>query len=149
MKALVSAVCVALAMAGSATAEGLADAASKALLRAATLLEQSESAGDRIAALTDTIRAYETGLQAMRAEVRRLTLKQRALQERLAAEDADTAALLALMQNATRQTRAQTILHPGSAPESIRAGTLARSMVPALLERAAELESLLNELGEN
>ncbi len=116
------------------------------LLAAAGLLEAAESAGDRVAALTDAIRAYEAGLAAMRGELRALTLQERTVAVRLSGEDADLSTLLAMMQNATQQTETQSLLHPGSAVDTIRAGTLASVLVPALYARAADLEDALREL---
>lgn len=141
--------CVLALLSGTPSgAQSLAEQASDGLMRAAGLLEASETAGDRISALTETVRAYETGLQAMRSEVRRLVLQRRELQAKLAAEDADAAALLALMQDATLQTQTRSVLHPGSTPESIRAGMLAQALVPSLLDRATELETVLNDLAD-
>lgn len=118
------------------------------LLAAASLLEAAESAGDRVGALTDAVRAYEAGLQAMRAEQRRLMLEERHLEAALADEDGDISSLLALMQNATAQTETQSLLHPGTAVDSIRAGTLASALTPQLFSRAAELEGRLSELDD-
>ncbi len=125
-----------------------ADAARERLLSAADQLELAENAGDRVAALTGAVRAYEAGLSALRAELRKLTLREREISESLAAEDADISTLLALMQNATLQAETQSLLHPGSAVDTIRAGTLASVLVPALYARAADLEDRLRELEE-
>ncbi len=148
MRGLLTVCVLAFFCAPMAFAESLAQDASDSLMRAASLLEQSESASDRIGALTDTVRAYEAGLQAMRGEVRRLTLRKRDLQAQLAEEDADAAALLVLMQDATLQTQTRSVLHPGSAPESIRAGILARALVPSLLDRASRLQAVLGDLAD-
>ncbi len=134
-------------LAWSATAETSPNAEAK-LREAADVLAAAERAGDRVAALTQAVRAYEAGLATTRAELRRLTLRERELEAALASEDADLANLLALMQNATLQAKTQSLLHPGSAADTLRAGTLARSMVPTLFERAAVLEAQLIELDE-
>lgn len=118
------------------------------LLAAAGLLEASQNAGDRVSALTDAVLAYETGLSALRSEVRRLTLRERDLTTALADEDGDITTLLAMMQNATAQAETQSLLHPGSAVDTIRAGSLARVLVPALYDNAAQLEAQLVELTE-
>src|SRR6056297_16156 len=118
------------------------------LLAAAGLLEASQGAGDRVAALTDAVLAYETGLSALRMELRRLTLRERDLTLVLADEDGDITTLLAMMQNATAQAETQSLLHPGSAVDTIRAGSLARVLVPALYDSAAQLEGQLSEVAE-
>lgn len=130
---------------------GSADPALEArerLLAAAGLLEASENAGDRVAALTDAVLAYEAGLSALRSELRRLTLRERDLTTALADEDGDISTLLSMMQNATVQAETQSLLHPGSAVDTIRAGTLARDLVPALYDSAGRLEAQLVELTE-
>ncbi|MEM9427561.1 MAG: peptidoglycan DD-metalloendopeptidase family protein [Pseudomonadota bacterium] len=116
------------------------------LVAAAALVEAAESARDRVDALTDAVRAYDAGLSALRTELRRLTLRERALNESLADEDGDVSSLLALMQNATLQAETQSLLHPGSAVDTIRAGALASVLVPSLYARAGTLEAELTEL---
>lgn len=125
-----------------------ADTSRERLLSAADQLDLAENAGDRVTALTEAVRAYEAGLSALRAELRRLTLREREISDSLAAEDADISTLLALMQNATLQAETQSLLHPGSAVDTIRAGTLASALLPALYARAADLEDRLLELEE-
>lgn len=136
-----------LCLALSASAQSAREARER-LLSAADQLEAAEDAGDRVAALTRAVRAYDGGLASLRSELRRLTLREREIVRTLAAEDADISTLLALMQSATLQAEKQTLLHPGTAVETIRAGTLASVLVPALYARAAELEDRLRELEE-
>lgn len=139
-----------LALVALATAVGAQSAgdARERLLSAADQLEAAEGAGDRIEALTGAVRAYEAGLSVLRADLRQLTLRERELTQALADEDADIASLLALMQNASFQVESQSLLHPGSATDTIRAGTLAALLVPTLYARAADLEERLLELEE-
>ncbi|MEO1536676.1 MAG: peptidoglycan DD-metalloendopeptidase family protein [Pseudomonadota bacterium] len=136
---------LALGVAGRAVAD-TADEARAKLLEATELVASAETARDRVDALTDAVRAYEAGLQAMRGEVRRLTLAERELEAALAQEQGDISTLLALMQNATEQTETQSLLHPGSAVDTIRAGTLASALVPNLYAQASELEDRLAAL---
>lgn len=143
---MIRAAILALALtAGAAAADPALDARER-LLAAAALVEAAESARDRVDALTDAVRAYDAGLSAMRTELRRLTLEERALSESLADEDGDISSLLALMQNATLQAETQSLLHPGSAVDTIRAGALASVLVPALYARADALETQLTQL---
>lgn len=133
---------------GASAASDPALQAREQLLAAADLLAEAKTARDRVDALTDAVRAYEAGVQAMRGELRRLTLQERAVTAALADEDSDISALLALLQNASRQTENQSLLHPGSAVDTIRAGTLASALVPRLTERARDLEAQLTTLNE-
>lgn len=118
------------------------------LLAAAGLLEAANSASDRIAALTEAVLAYESGLSAMRSKLRNLTLRERELMSALSVEDADGASLLAMMQTATKRAQTQSLLHPGSAIDTIRAGALASTALSALQERASVLSEKLAELNE-
>ncbi len=126
----------------------LARDASAMLLDASQMLEAAETSNDRIAALTETVRAYETGLSAMREGLRRAALRERELTDKLSAEDQDIGALLALLQTASRQTQSRALLHPGSATQNIRAGQLAAMMIPALHQQAALIDDDLTELAD-
>ncbi|MEO0918774.1 MAG: peptidase M23, partial [Pseudomonadota bacterium] len=132
---LVLLTCLGLCFAAATRAEPASKIQDR-LLSAAALLDAAESARDRVDALTDAVQAYEVGLAAMRVELRRLTLLERALLAKLADEDGAIGNLLALMQNATEQTETQSLLHPGSAVDTIRAGTLASLLIPGLQSRA-------------
>lgn len=143
-----AAILLGLVLAAFAVHAQSADKARERLLSAADQLDLAENAGDRVTALTGAVRAYEAGLSSLRAELRTLKLREREVSKSLAVEDADISTLLALMQNATLQAETQSLLHPGSAVDTIRAGTLASVLVPALYERAANLEDRLLELEE-
>lgn len=144
MKRFFLAIGLALALPVAAQ-ERQAEAADR-LLRAAALLAEAETSRDKIKALTRSIRAYEAGLSALRGDVARLTLRERELVAALAEEETDLAALLAMMQTASRQTEVRAFLYPGSAPETIRAGLLAAEVLPVLEARAATVEAVLMDL---
>lgn len=127
-------------------AAALARAASAQLAEAAGLLGEAESAPDRIEALTATVRAYERGLSAMREGLRRAALREREVETALAAEDREIASLLATLQSVSRKGGGERFLHPGDAADTIRAGILTASLVPALQERASGLERRLSEM---
>ena len=126
----------------------MAQSASAMLLEAGQSLDAAETSRDRIAALTETVRAYEVGLSAMREGLRRAALRERVLTEKLQGEDQDIGALLALLQAASRQTQSRALMHPGSATQTIRAGQLAAMMVPALHQQAALIDDDLTELAQ-
>lgn len=125
---------------------GLAQEAARQLGEAAEALSEAEKAPDRIEALTRTIRAYEAGLSAMREGLRRAALDERALAERLTDQDEAIGELLVLLERVSKAGQVEAALHPGSAPETVRAGILAASMVPALEERSQALEADLANL---
>ncbi|MEM6387316.1 MAG: peptidoglycan DD-metalloendopeptidase family protein [Pseudomonadota bacterium] len=125
-----------------------AEEAQQQLLAAAEILADAETAVDRVSALTNAVRAYENGLQATRAELRRLTLQERELSSSLADEYGDISTFLVLLQNASRMTETQSLLYPGDAADTLRAGTLAGALVGQLDERAADLEVKLKAVTE-
>lgn len=130
---------------GADTAQVALEAADL-LAAAAVQLDQAEKKSDRIGALTETVRAYETGLAAMREGLRQASLQERALSDRLGAEDRDLGQLLALLQTVSRRTGTEALVHPGNASDTIRAGALTASLVPALQESASGLASELDGL---
>lgn len=138
--------CLALPARADVDAAKLARDASDALGRASVMLSSAERSSDRIKALTETIRAYEQGLAAMRESLRRAALEERRATEQLAGHDAELGDMLSLLQNVTRAGQAETLLHPGSAVDTVRAGVLASALVPALEERSNDLQLSLNDL---
>jgi septal ring factor EnvC (AmiA/AmiB activator) len=148
MRAIAALVSFLIAIPATASEEAarLAREASEALGAASVKLEAAEGARDRIAALTETIRAYETGLSALREGLRRAALSEREVEARLSAEDAELAELLVLLQTVTRAGEGRALFHPGGAVETIHAGLLASALVPALTERTAVLERDLADL---
>ncbi|MEO9827032.1 MAG: peptidoglycan DD-metalloendopeptidase family protein [Paracoccaceae bacterium] len=116
------------------------------LAAAAVQLDQAEARSDRIGALTATVRAYETGLAAMREGLRQASLQERQLSERLGADDRDLGQLLALLQTVSRSTGTEVLIHPGNAVDTIRAGALTASLVPTLQESATDLAAELDAL---
>lgn len=149
MKARAAFVAVVLGVSTPAVADDAAELAHDAaarLVEAAGLLEDAEGAADRIEALTGTVRAYEAGLSAMREGLRRAALREDVLREKLSDQDSEIAALLTLLQSVSRRAEGEALFHPGGAVQTIRAGTLTASLVPALQDRATALESDLAEL---
>ena len=78
---LAAALAAALAApAGAQTVARDAAEAARALQAAVAALEKAEGARDRVAALTGTIRAYETGLQALRESLRQAAIRESTLE---------------------------------------------------------------------
>ena len=147
---LVGAVFAVVLLAGAARAQDNVAAeareAAAALGRAAEALAAAETAPDRIDALTETIRAYEAGLAAMREDLRRAALREREVEASLAGQDAELGEFLVLLQRVSRSGQATSALHPAGAVETVRSGILASALVPALKERSAALETELADL---
>lgn len=144
------ALCLVLTLANPALAQqspgDIAREASDYLAQAALALSEADSARNRIAALTTTVRAYERGLEAMREGLRRAALEERVLRERLGGRDAELMSLLATLQSIERSGGAVQTLHPDGPLPAIRTGMLASAFVPALNERAQSLASELQDV---
>ena len=97
MRAHLAALALCLGLATPAGAETPTEAATLRLADAALQLQAAEGAGDRIAALTSTVQAYEAGLAAMREGLVAAALRERELTAELAEEDAGLAEFLALL----------------------------------------------------
>ena len=127
-------------------ARELADSATRDLAVAVDALAVAETADERVAALTTAIRAYETGLAALRDAHRQAELEVREVEDRLTLQDADLGRLLSLLQKISRSSPGSPMSHPGSAAESLRAGILASALVPSLQSRSAEISEDLGDL---
>ena len=123
----------------------MAEAAAERLADAAAGLSAAEGTGQRVAALTGTVRAYEDGLSALREAVRRAAARERALRADLADDEADLSRLLAVLMS-VRGTPERVLIHPDGALPAIRAGIVAADVAPALRDRTAALRSDLDEI---
>ncbi len=143
---LVAALAVAWQPAWSDEAADLARDAARQLEEAAVRLTEASDAADQVTALTRTVRAYEVGLGAMREGLRRAELREREIRNDLEANEDDLTMLLSLLATTSRQAQTETLIHPGGALQTIRAGTLAAAFVPSLNERVEDLKVDLVDL---
>ena len=126
-----------------------AEAAASALedLSAARdLLEAAKGGRERVAALSETVRAYEAGLSAVRAGLRRATIRERELSLKLAGQEDEIAALLTVLQARGRAGSPSLFLHPEGALGTARAGMIVSQMTPALNAQADALRETLVEV---
>ena len=126
-----------------------AEAAASALedLSAARdLLEAAKGGRERVAALSETVRAYEAGLSAVRAGLRRATIRERELSLKLAGQEEEIAALLTVLQARGRAGSPSLFLHPEGALGTARAGMIVSQMTPALNTQADALRETLVEV---
>lgn len=131
--------------AANTPAEAAAEAA-QALTRAGAALEAADQAQDRVAALTQTVQAYEQGLAALRLGVRRATVGSQTLQQDLERRSDEIAALLGALQAMGRAPEPSLLLHPMGPVASARAGGILAELTPALQDEAAELRATLEDL---
>lgn len=133
---------------GTAQADTVAnaEAAMEALRAAGTSLAQAEGARDRVAALTETVRAYEAGLAALREGLRQATIRERAIEGVFAAESERLARLVSVLQAIQSAPESSLLLHPEGPVGTVRSGMILSDVTPALAREAAELRRQLEEI---
>lgn len=137
-----------------AVAQGLDDIAaaeaarlaSQDIEKAARALDAADSARDRVAALTQTVQAFENGLEALRDGMRRAALREARLTRELQAREGEVAELLGALQSMSRAPAPTTLLHPAGPMGTARAGMILSDVAPAMNVRAQELRAKLEEV---
>ena len=137
-----------LAMPGAA-AQGVAEQAATAaadLQVAVTALEEATGARDRVAALSQTIRAYETGLAALREALRQASLRETALTLQFNAQRDQIAQLIGVLSQLEAEPGPLQLLHPTGPLGTARSGMILADVTPSLQAEAARLRAELQEL---
>lgn len=127
------------------TAQAAAAAADQ-IAAAMEMLTKAEEAPDRVAALTETTRAFEAGLAAMREGLRRVTAREAELSRELQARDTEIAQLLGTLQVMGGTGTPALFLHPSGAVGTARSAMIVADVSRGLDTRAAELRAKLNEV---
>lgn len=144
-----AALCLLICLAGRAGAEGVAEQAAQAaadLQAAVQALEEAEVAKDRVDALTQTIRAYEDGLSALRGSLRQASLRETALTLRFNAERDRIAKLVGILGQLEAEPGPLLLLHPTGPVGTVRSGMVLADVTPALQAEAERLRGELREL---
>ncbi len=140
----------AVLLAGAARAES--PAAKAALAAADTLrasvaaLDVAKSSKDRVAALTETIRAYEEGLGALRDGLRRAAIREAGLRAEFDAKRDRIGQLLGVMSTMEQSEGPLLLLHPAGPVGSARSGMVLGAVTPALQSEAEVLRARLQEI---
>lgn len=121
-------------------------AAAAQLSDARTALDAADGRSDRVAALTETVQAYEAGLAALRDGLRRAAIRQRTLETDLAARSDEVARLLGVLQTMGRAPAPILMLHPSGPVGTARSGMMLADVTPALQDKVAALRVQLDEL---
>lgn len=137
-----------LALPGVA-AQGVAEQATTAaaeLQVAVAALEEATGARDRVAALSQTIRAYETGLAALREALRQASLRETALTLQFNAQRDQIAQLIGVLSQLEAEPGPLQLLHPTGPLGTARSGMILADVTPSLQAEAARLRAELQEL---
>ncbi len=124
----------------------LAGDAAQQLADATIALQEARGSHNRIAALTNTIKAYEQGLDAIREEIRRATIKEQDLEFDLKSQRDEIARLLAVLQTMQASSGPIQFLHPNGPLGTARAGMIVSEMMPILTTRANALKFKVEDL---
>lgn len=141
---------VAVLAAGSAgaqqdPAEAALDAV-RILDESAQALSEAKGGRERVKALTEIVRGYESGLAALRDGMRTASLRESQLTEDLNARDSEIAQLLGVLQAMSRAPAPATLLHPSGPTGTARAGMLLAEVTPGLKAKADALRADLEEV---
>lgn len=135
-----------IALPAPAPAQGMAEAARR-LEAAGALLAGATGADDRLAALTETVRAYEEGLGLLREALRRSGGARATLEAELDADRAGIARLLGVLQSMGSSPAPVLMLHPSGPLGTARLGMILADAAPALQAEAEALRARLDALG--
>jgi septal ring factor EnvC (AmiA/AmiB activator) len=130
---------------GNDDAAAAAIEAAELLQDAAVSLAEAEGARDRVEALTETVRAYEEGLSALREGVRQAALRERAILP-CSRPNAKGWPLLAVLQSIQSAPAPLLLLHPDGPVGTARAGMIVADVTPAVAREAQALRAQLEEL---
>lgn len=139
----------ALALPGRAeTVAEQAAAASAQLQQAIAALDAAGGSRDRVAALTETIRAYETGLATLRGALRETKLRESTLRLQFEAQRDQVAQLLGTLSTLEATPQPLLLLHPDGPLGMARSGMLIADVTPSLQAQSERLKAQLAELAE-
>ncbi len=138
-----------LATAAPAQQDQAADAARAAADRlsdAAIQLQEADGARNRVKALSETVHAFEDGLEAMRDGLRRAAIREEVLTRELRAREAEIARLLGVLQSMNSAPAPVLLLHPSGPVGTARSGMILADVTPALTTQANALRDKLQEV---
>ena len=124
----------------------LAKTAALELKAAADTLKQAQKSEGRITALSQTVRAYEGGLLAVRQSLRAVVIREQVLRLELANQRDQISRLLGVLQTMERASTPMLMIHPAGPVGTARAGMVMSEVTPMLQVRAEELRLQLEEL---
>ncbi|MGV8988578.1 MAG: murein hydrolase activator EnvC family protein [Cypionkella sp.] len=123
-----------------------AQRASADLKTAVAALKAADGAKNRVAALTQTIKAYEGGLSALREAMRDAELRETALTLQFQTKRDQVSQLLGVLAGLDSEEGPLLLLHPDGPLGTVRSGMILAEVSPALQKEAAGLKQDLTEL---
>lgn len=123
-----------------------AAAAAADLQVAVAALQKAEGGKDSVTALTQTIRAYELGLAALREALRQAELRDAALTVQFQTKRDRIAQLLGVLSSIQGEPGPLLLIHPSGPLGTVRSGMMLADVTPALQAEAEALRADLTEL---
>jgi septal ring factor EnvC (AmiA/AmiB activator) len=134
-----------ICLSSAAMGQQAAQEAALQLQNARAQLRAAEAASDRIAALTDAVKAYEAGLSSMREGQRAIALREAGIAAQLRDQSEGMGQLLGVLSTISRTPRTVQRMHPSGPMDTLRAGMLVADITPALARQADDLRNLLDQ----
>ncbi|PZQ97834.1 MAG: peptidase M23 [Cereibacter sphaeroides] len=120
--------------------------ASASLQAAIADMQAATGARDRVAVLTQTIQAYEEGLDALRESLRQATIRETALNLQFQAKRESVAQLVGVLESLPADPGPLLLLHPTGPLGTARSGMMLAEVTPALQAEAEKLRTELQEI---
>lgn len=118
------------------------------LRSAIAALRRAGTGREQVAALSQTIRAYETGLASLRGGLRKAALREAEIAADLEARRDRLSRLLGAMMTMQSSPAPLTLLHPDGPEAAVRAGMILSDVTPALQDEASMLSRDLEEVAQ-
>ncbi len=135
-----------LPVAGENNPAELARQAMADLEQAHIALGEATRASDRVAALSQTIRAYEDALEALREGLRRAALREAAIRREFEVERDKVSRFLGVMLSLQSASGPLALLHPSGPLGTARAGMIVGEITPSIQAEAERLRAKLEEV---
>ena len=132
----------------SSDVTAIATGAAAELQTAIVAMQAATGARDRVAALTQTIRAYELGLDAVREGLRQVTIRETALTLQFEAQRDQVARLIGVLESLPTDPGPLLLLHPAGPLGTAQSGMLLAEVTPALQAEADRLRGELTEVND-
>lgn len=109
-------------------------------------LNDATRAQSRVAALSQTIRALENGLDALRLGLRRASLREAAIRQEFESESETVSQFLGVLLSIQSESGPLSLLHPSGALGTARSGMIVSEITPAIQRQVDELRTRLQEV---
>ncbi|MFY0693114.1 MAG: peptidoglycan DD-metalloendopeptidase family protein [Paracoccaceae bacterium] len=116
------------------------------LIVAGDALDKARRSTDRVSALTETVRAYEEGLAAMREGIRVVSIRESAIRRSFEEENERLSRLIGALQSIEGSPAPLWTLHPSGPLGAARSALIISDLTPALVQDATVLRAQLEEL---